>query len=119
MPFARAVFEAVFGAIIKIMSTRTTLILAVAAGFIGGIVSQHLALTPVFAQASTPAAKEIRAEKLVIVDEHGLPRGAFGINPKDGWPMIEFIGEKEQLRRVAWVAPGWTGKGKSLVVPQQ
>ena len=101
------------------MSTRTTLILAVAAGFIGGIASQHLPLTPVFAQVSTPAAKEIRAEKYVIVDEHGLPRGAFGINPKDGWPIIEFIGEKEQLRRVTWIAAGWAGKGKSSVVPPQ
>src|SRR5580692_4094736 len=100
------------------MSTRTTLILSVTAGFLGGIVSQHLALTPVFAQPPTPAAKEIRAEKFVIVDEHGLPRGAFGINPKDGWPTIEFIGEKEQLRRVSWITgEGWTGKGKSSVVP--
>jgi hypothetical protein len=100
------------------MSTRTTFILAVAAGFIGGIVSQHLALTPVFAQGSTPAAKEIRAEKFVIVDENGLPRGAFGINPKDGWPTIEFTGATGQLRRVKWDLPvGWTGKGKSSVVP--
>ena len=92
-----AVFETAFGAIIKIMNTQTTLILALAAGFIGGIVSQHLPLTSVFAQAPMPAAKEIRAEKFVIVDENGLPRGAFGINPKDGWPMIESTGEKEQL----------------------
>jgi hypothetical protein len=102
------------------MSTKTTLILAVAAGFIGGIVSQRIQLVPVFAQTSTSAAKEIRTEKLVIVDEHGLPRGAFGINPKDGWPTIEFIGEKEQLRRVSWITgAGWTGKGRSSVVPPQ
>jgi hypothetical protein len=48
-----------------------------------------------------------------------LPRGAFGINPKDGWPIIEMTGEKEQLRRVTYYVPGWTGKGKPLVVPQQ
>ncbi len=101
------------------MSTRITLIFAVAAGFIGGIVSQRLALTPAFAQVPTPAAKEIRAEKFVIVDENGLPRGAFGINPKDGWPTIEFIGEKEQLRQVRYTQPGWTGKGKSSVVPSK
>ncbi len=101
------------------MSTRTTLILSVAAGFIGGVASQHFALTPVFAKGSAPAAREIRAEKLVIVDENGVPRGAFGINPKDGWATIEFVGDKEQLRRVTWFAAGWTGKGKSSVVPQQ
>jgi hypothetical protein len=115
------VFETAFGAIIRIMSAQTTVILALAAGFIGGIVSQHLALPSVFAQAPTPAAKEIRAEKFVIVDENGLPRGAFGINPKDGWPIIEFTGEKEQLRRVTWYAAGagWSGKGKPAVVPPQ
>jgi hypothetical protein len=91
--------------------------LAVAAGFIGGIVSQRLALTPVFAQAPTSAVKEIRAEKFVIVDQNGLPRGAFGINPQDGWPIIEFTGEKEQIRRVNYYMPGRTGKGKPLVVP--
>jgi hypothetical protein len=69
------------------MSTRTTLTLAVAAGFIGGIASQHLALTPVLAKEPATAAKEIRAETFVIVDANGLPRGAFGINPKDGWPQ--------------------------------
>jgi hypothetical protein len=93
--------------------------MAVAAGFFGGIVSQHLALLAVFAQTSTPVAKEIRAEKFVIVDENGLPRGAFGINPKDGWPTIEYTGEKGQLRYVKWYPAGWTGKGKSSVVPQQ
>jgi hypothetical protein len=101
------------------MSTRTTLILAIAAGFLGGIVAQHLALTPVFAQAPTPAAKEIRAEKFVVVDQNGSPRGAFGISPKDGWAAIEFTGEKGQLRRVTWYPAGWTGKGKPLVVPPQ
>src|SRR5580704_17764186 len=101
------------------MSTKATLMLAVAAGFFGGIPSQRIVLTPVFAQTPTPAAKEIRAEKFVIVDEIGLPRGAFGINPKDGWATIEFTGEKEQLRRVTWIAAGWAGKGKSSVVPPQ
>jgi hypothetical protein len=101
------------------MSPRTTLMLALAAGFIGGIVSQHLALMPVLAQAPTPAAKEVRAEKFVIVDENGLPRGAFGIDPKDGWAMIEFTGEKEQVRRVKWYPIGWSGKGKPAVVPLQ
>ena len=72
---------------------------------------------PVFAKEPAPAAKEIRAEKFVIVDENGLPRGAFGINPKDGWPVIEFTGENEHLRRVTWYATGWSGKGKSSVVP--
>jgi hypothetical protein len=60
-----------------------------------GIVSQHLALTPVFAQAPKRVAKKIRAEKFVIVDDNGLP----------------------QLRQVA--GAGWSGKGKPAMVPPQ
>jgi hypothetical protein len=101
------------------MSTRTTLILAIAAGFFGGIVSQHIALTPVFAQAQTPATHEIRAERFVVVDENGLPRGAFGIDSKSGWPEIEAKGEKGRLIRARWYGAGWFGKGKPSVVPER
>ena len=113
-----AVLKRAFSAIIRIMSTRTTLTLAVAAGFFGGIVSQRIVLTPVFAQAPTPAAKEIRAEKFVIVDVNGLPRGAFGIDKKDGWPTIEITDAKGHLQWVRWGEP-FLGKGKSSLVPKQ
>ncbi len=101
------------------MNTRTTLTLAVAAGFFGGVLSQHIALTPVFAQTPPPAAKEIRAEKFVIVDEKGLPRGAFGMDSKGEWPEIEIRDEKGHIERVRWNGVGFLGKGKAKVVPPQ
>jgi hypothetical protein len=75
------------------MSTKTIALLALAAGFIGGIVSQRIAPAPVYAQAQTPIQKEIRAESFVIVDENGMPRGAFGVDKK-GDPMIEVTDTK-------------------------
>jgi hypothetical protein len=100
------------------MNTKIPIAIGLVAGFFGGAMF-HYTCSPLPVQAQVQAPTEIRAQKFVIVDEHGLPRGAFGINPKDGWPIIEMTGEKEQLRRVRWYPAGWTGKGKPLVVPQQ
>jgi hypothetical protein len=63
-----------------------------------------------------PIAKEIRAEKFVVVDENGKPRGAFGFG-KDGneWPDIEAADAKGRNRSVKCEA--WGGKPK--VIPQQ
>ena len=52
--------------------------LALAAGLAGGITTQRTTLQPVFAQAQAPIPREIRTESLVIVDENGKPRAAFG-----------------------------------------
>ena len=71
------------------MSNKTTIVLALAAGFLGGIVSQHIAPPPVYAQAQPAVPREIRAESFVIVDTNGVPRGAFAVNGKNGRPMIE------------------------------
>ena len=100
------------------MNTKITIAIGLVAGFVGGAIF-HYIRSPLPVQAQAQAPTEIRAQKFVIVDEHGLPRGAFGINPKDGWPIIEMTGEKEQLRRVTYYVPGWTGKGKPLVVRRQ
>ena len=70
------------------MSTKTTIFLAIAAGFLGGIASQHISPPMVHAQAQPLIPKEIRAESFVIVDENGIPRGAFGIDKK-GFPTVE------------------------------
>ena len=50
--------------------------------------------------------KEIRAEKFVIVDENGSPRGAFGVRDKDGWPIVAVIDTKGNV----WAA-GMAGEG--------
>jgi hypothetical protein len=98
------------------MSTKTTIAVAVIAGFVGGIVSQRIAPIAVHAQAPTPVQKEIRAESFVIVDENRIPRGAFGIDGK-GEPHLEATDAKGHLYWIRWGES--FGKGKSSVIPQQ
>ena len=78
------------------MSTKTTLALAVAAGFMGGIVSQRILPTPVRAQEQASVPQEIRAHKFVLVDDAGVDRGVFGFNWK-GAPDIEMMDAKGHI----------------------
>jgi hypothetical protein len=80
------------------MSTKATVVLAFVAGLTGGTVSQRLVGAPVRAQAPAPEAKEIRAERFVLVDENGTPRGAFGIDA-NSLPTLELIDKKGHLWR--------------------
>jgi hypothetical protein len=76
------------------MSPKTTLALALAAGFLGGTLSQRLIPTPVHAQ-DIPQA--IRAHKFVLVDDQGVSRGVFGFpveNNPGGYPAIELLNPK-------------------------
>jgi hypothetical protein len=101
------------------MSTKTTIALALTAGFIGGIVSQRIAPPSAYAQAQAPIPREIRAESFVIVDENGSPRGAFGIDRRDGSPNIEILTDtKGHLAWVRWGGP-FLGKGKSSMIPER
>lgn len=96
------------------MSTKTTITIALAAGFAGGFVSQRLAPTPAYAQTSVP--KELRAEKFVLTDEKGTPRGAFGIGGK-GFPTVEVTDAKGRVFWIQWHSD--PGKGKSTLIPHQ
>jgi hypothetical protein len=69
------------------MSTKTTIALAIAAGFLGGIASQRIVPAPVMAQDQGTVPQEIRAHKFVLVDDTGVDRGVFGFN-KHGAPRI-------------------------------
>jgi hypothetical protein len=69
------------------MRPKSTLALAVAAGFVGGLAAHYLVSTPVYAQ-SPASAQEIRAHEFILVDKTGTPRGVFGIE-ENGTPMIE------------------------------
>ena len=74
------------------MSTKFTIALALAAGFIGGFASRYSTPAPAFAQ--TPVIpEESRAHKFVLVDENGIPRGVFGIE-SNGAPEIEITDPK-------------------------
>jgi hypothetical protein len=80
------------------MTTKLTVVLALAAGFIGGLASHYCVPSPVFAQQGsgsgipekTSIPQEIQAHKFLLVDEGGAVRGAFGFE-KDGTPNIEII----------------------------
>jgi hypothetical protein len=80
------------------MSNRMPILLALTAGFVGGLASQYIRPTPVHAQPSIPP-QEIRAQKLVLVDNAGIARGAFGIET-NGDPAIEVTDGKGNV----WVA---------------
>jgi hypothetical protein len=100
------------------MGTKATVVLAFAAGLTGGIVSQRIINTPVYAQAPASAAKEIRAEKFVLVDDNGSPRGAFGIRTQDGWPTLEITDKDGHAWRARLDGRAFFfGKGKPSVVP--
>ena len=99
------------------MNAKTTVVLAFAAGLTGGIVSHLAVSTPVRAQAPSPLPKEIRAEKFVIVDDNGSPRGAFGIRDKDGWPILEVIDKKRNVWAARMAGEGFFGNAKPSVVP--
>jgi hypothetical protein len=76
------------------MSNNFTVLLAVVAGCAGGIVSRYASPSAVHAQA--PALQqEVRAQKFVLVDKSGAPRGAFGIET-DGTVQIEITDNKGQ-----------------------
>jgi len=99
------------------MNTKTTISLAIAAGFLGGIASQSISPIMAHAQAQPPIPKEIRAESFVIVDENGLPRGAFGIDKK-GFPMVEATDAKGHVYWIRW-GESFFGKGKPSLAPLQ
>ena len=70
------------------MGTKTTIAVALAAGFLGGMVSQHIAPAPVYAQAPAPAPQEIRVHRLDLIDDNGVTQGVFGFN-RNGNPELQ------------------------------
>jgi hypothetical protein len=74
------------------MSAESTIILALAAGFIGGLAARFI--EPALTYAQAPASpQEIRAQKFVLIDETGAARGVFGIET-NGAPEIEVSDSK-------------------------
>jgi hypothetical protein len=88
------------------MSTKSSLALALAAGFIGGVVSHYLVPVPVQAQAQTAIPAEIRAQEFVLVDNTGAVKGAFGF--EGGAPTIEAMDIKGHVYFTRWEGPGFT-----------
>jgi len=70
------------------MGTKTTIAIALAAGFLGGVVSEHIAPAPVYAQAPAPAPQEIRVHRLELIDDNGVTRAVLGF-ARDGNPELQ------------------------------
>ena len=73
------------------MTQKLNLVLALAAGLCGGLLTRYIVPSPVFAQApapalkQAPASKEIRAQSFVVVDDKGNVAGVFKPSaPKQG-----------------------------------
>jgi hypothetical protein len=54
-----------------------TIILALAAGLLGGFLSRHISLPSVHAQEQSPAALEVKSQRFILVDAQGHVVGTF------------------------------------------
>jgi hypothetical protein len=90
VPAQRSLAYFLVGEHTESMNTKTTFALALAAGFLGGIVSQRVVPAPVFAQQLVPVHQDIRSRRFVLADEAGVSRGIFGFD-KNQRPSIEMM----------------------------
>ena len=81
------------------MKQRLVVSLAVAAGFVGGVLSQYV--SPRLVNAQSQASKEVRAQSFVLVDDKGVAYGLFGFDP-NGQPILKMIDENQ---RTLWSVP--------------
>jgi hypothetical protein len=81
------------------MKQKVFLVAALAAGFVGGILSCYVSPMPVQAQAQAP--KEVRAQNFIVVDDKGKAFGLFGFDP-DGKPILKLVDESG---KPLWIAP--------------
>ncbi len=66
------------------MYRNLTLVLALAAGLLGGFLSRYITLPSVQAQAQPPSTLEIRAQHFSVVDPKGRVIGTFTAITRDG-----------------------------------
>ena len=69
-------------------------ILAFAAGLVGGLVQSSIAPVAVFAQGQKAAPKEIQAQNFVLVNSQGNPMGSLDLTLKvsrssNSWTSVE------------------------------
>ncbi|GEM_PF-3278743 len=85
------------------MNSKLTIALAVLAGFFGGLAAHYVIPPTVHAQASqtAPPQPEIRAQKFVLVEADGTPRGVFGIEA-NGAPVVEITNKKGHVFVPRW-----------------
>ena len=83
------------------MSTKSTLAVALAAGFLGGALSRYLVPPTIYAQAQAPPLKEIRAQQYILENDAGVPKGIFGFD--NGIPAIEVIDSNGRVWSAEWL----------------
>src|SRR5215469_13952611 len=95
------------------MNIKLAMTVGLVAGFIGGAMSHVFFPTPVQAQGTAPT--EIRAQKFVLVDPTGTPRGVFGFKT-DGTPELQVTIRKRtglaKLFEAEIVTARWMGIGR-------
>ncbi len=88
------------------MNRNLNLILCLAAGLIGGVLSRWVVPAPVLAQAPASALKDIRAQRFTLVTEDGRILGTFGPDQplnNNAMPVIKLF---DPSGREIWSAGG-------------
>lgn len=70
----------------------TTVVLALGAGFAGGLSSQFFTGTPALADKMAQEPQVIRAERFEVVDQNGRVHGELGLR-SDGVPILRLYDE--------------------------
>jgi hypothetical protein len=84
--------------------TKLNIVLSVAAGLFGGVLSHYAWTQPVQAQARIPAPKEIRAQSFILVNDKDQVEGVFSFEEsKAGRPTVTLFDGKG---REIWSAGG-------------
>jgi hypothetical protein len=78
---------------------KPTLILSLAAGLLGGVLSHYALVAPsVHAQAQAPP-QAIRAQSFVLMNEQGEIGGTFRFDDQ-GWPVIQLFQNGREVARL-------------------
>jgi hypothetical protein len=90
------------------MYRNRTLILALAAGLLGGFLSRYISLPSVHAQAQPPAVLEIKSQRFSLVDAEGRVLGTFtgAITKEPGGNALPRITLVDPAGRELWSAGG-------------
>ena len=85
-----------------------TIILALAAGLLGGILSRYVTLPSVHAQAQPPNAFEIKSQRFSIVDAQGRVVGTFtgAVTERPGAPILPRVALVDPEGHELWSAGG-------------
>jgi hypothetical protein len=66
------------------MNRKLTVLLALVAGILGGLLTRYIAPPAAFAQSQAPVTKEVRAQSFTLVDPSNRAVGTFTF--ESGWP---------------------------------